>query len=167
MKNISDFQFLELKFSVYLYRHVLLVDLSMTFHRFLSNCKHKDCLRPCFHCLKNTKIYSSSVGKTFLCLLPPLNFLGFSKPFSAELILRLTLFYYHHVFFTNSCLFFNANICRPDQTPRFVASDLGLHCLPTYLLGNKTIQYKKLPFWTRGINGLMLCLLGKNFRRRH
>ena len=87
MKNISDFQFLELKFSVYLNRHVLLVDLSMTFHRFLSNCKHKDCLRPCFHCLKNTKIYSSSVGKTFLCLLPPLNFLGFSKPFSAELTL--------------------------------------------------------------------------------
>ena len=24
--------------------------------------------------------------------------------------------------------------CRPDQTPHYVASDLGLHCLPTTLL---------------------------------
>ena len=24
----------------------------------------------------------------------------------------------------------NANIRDPDQTPRFVVSDLGLHCLP-------------------------------------
>ena len=25
--------------------------------------------------------------------------------------------------------------CRPDQTPHYVASDLGLHCLPTPFYG--------------------------------
>ena len=29
---------------------------------------------------------------------------------------------------------FNANNADPDQTPRSVASDLGLHCLPMPLL---------------------------------
>ena len=28
----------------------------------------------------------------------------------------------------------NANSVAPDQTPRSVASDLGIHCLPIYLL---------------------------------
>ena len=31
-------------------------------------------------------------------------------------------------------LVFNANSVDPDQTPRSVASDLGLHCLPMPLL---------------------------------
>ena len=30
---------------------------------------------------------------------------------------------------------FNANSVDPDQTPRFAASDLGLHCLTITLLG--------------------------------
>ena len=29
----------------------------------------------------------------------------------------------------------NANSVNPDQMPHFVASDLGLHCLPVTLLG--------------------------------
>ena len=31
---------------------------------------------------------------------------------------------------------FNANSVDPDQTPRSVASDLGLHCLPLSFLWN-------------------------------
>ena len=31
----------------------------------------------------------------------------------------------------------------PDQTPRSVASDLGLHCLPITLLGVSRLQWVK------------------------
>ena len=41
----------------------------------------------------------------------------------------------------------NANSVYPDQTPRFAASDLGLHCLPMSL------------FWDASINGLTHCIL--------
>ena len=41
----------------------------------------------------------------------------------------------------------NANSVYPDQTPRFAASDLGLHCLPMAL------------FWDASINGLTHCIL--------
>ena len=37
-------------------------------------------------------------------------------------------------------LLFNANSVDPDQTPRFAASDLDLHCLPTSL-GTKCVKY--------------------------
>ena len=38
----------------------------------------------------------------------------------------------------------NANSVDPDQTPRFAASDLGLHCVPN------------VPFYgALGINGLI------------
>ena len=48
-----------------------------------------------------------------------------------------------------------ANIVDPDQIPRYVASDLGLHCLPMALL------------WFPGKNGLsrvcciLICHLGR------
>ena len=34
-----------------------------------------------------------------------------------------------------------ANSGDPDQTPRSVTSDLGLHCLPITLLGGSRLQY--------------------------
>ena len=34
-----------------------------------------------------------------------------------------------------------ANSGDPDQTPRSVASDLGLHCLPVTRLGNSSLQW--------------------------
>ena len=34
-----------------------------------------------------------------------------------------------------------ANCEDPDQTPRSVASDLGLHCLPVTLLGVSRLQW--------------------------
>ena len=36
-----------------------------------------------------------------------------------------------------------ANSRDPDQTPRSVASDLGLHCLPITLLGVSRLQWVK------------------------
>ena len=36
-----------------------------------------------------------------------------------------------------------ANSGDPDQTPRFAASDLGLHCLPITLLGVFRLQWVK------------------------
>ena len=33
-----------------------------------------------------------------------------------------------------------ANNGDPDQTPHFVASDLGLHCFPIFLLGVSILQ---------------------------
>ena len=36
-----------------------------------------------------------------------------------------------------------ANSDDPDQTPRFAASDLGLHCLPITLLGVSRLQWDK------------------------
>ena len=37
-----------------------------------------------------------------------------------------------------------ANSGDPDQTPRSVASDLGLHCLPTGHLGLSGVQLVKI-----------------------
>ena len=34
-----------------------------------------------------------------------------------------------------------ANTGDPDQTPHFAVSDLGLHCLPTTLLGVSRLQW--------------------------
>ena len=39
---------------------------------------------------------------------------------------------------------FNANSVDPDQMPHFVASDLGLHCLPIVLLGVSRLKLVKL-----------------------
>ena len=41
------------------------------------------------------------------------------------------------------CLYLNANSVDPDQTPRSVASDLGLHCLPMSLLWNARLKWVK------------------------
>ena len=41
-----------------------------------------------------------------------------------------------------------ANTVDPDQTPHYVASDLGLHCLPTALLqfpGRNGLKVVKSP----------------------
>ena len=38
---------------------------------------------------------------------------------------------------------FNANSVDPDQTPRFAASDLGLHCLPVSFLWDTTHKWVK------------------------
>ena len=43
----------------------------------------------------------------------------------------------------------NANSVDPDQTPRFAASDLGLHCLPMSLLWDarhKWIKKKQVQY---------------------
>ena len=37
-----------------------------------------------------------------------------------------------------------ANSEDPDQTPRYAASDLGLHCLPISLLGVSRLQWVKM-----------------------
>ena len=37
-----------------------------------------------------------------------------------------------------------ANSADPDQTPRFAASDLGLHCLPVTRLGVSSLQWVKI-----------------------
>ena len=37
-----------------------------------------------------------------------------------------------------------ANSGDPDQTPRFAASDLGLHCLPVTLLRVSRLQWVKV-----------------------
>ena len=34
-----------------------------------------------------------------------------------------------------------ANIGGPDQTPHSASSDLGMHCLPTTLLGVSRLQW--------------------------
>ena len=34
-----------------------------------------------------------------------------------------------------------AGSADPDQTPRYAASDLGLHCLPITLLGASRLQW--------------------------
>ena len=39
-----------------------------------------------------------------------------------------------------------ANSGDPDQTPRFAASDLGLHCLPNTLSGVSILQGVKTNF---------------------
>ena len=36
-----------------------------------------------------------------------------------------------------------SNSGDPDQMPHFVASDLGLHCLPNTLLGVSRLQWVK------------------------
>ena len=47
-----------------------------------------------------------------------------------------------------------ANSAKPDQTLRFAASDLGLHCLPNTLLRVSRLQWaKKGPFPTEGVSG--------------
>ena len=54
----------------------------------------------------------------------------------------------------------NANSVDPDQTPRSVASDLGLHCLPmSHLLdaGHK---------WHKWVNALVLQAEGRRFETR-
>ena len=38
-------------------------------------------------------------------------------------------------------LVFNANSVDPDQTPRSAASDLGLHCLPVFLLWDARLKW--------------------------
>ena len=35
----------------------------------------------------------------------------------------------------------NANSIDPDHTPRFAASDLGLHCLPVTILGVSRLKW--------------------------
>ena len=37
----------------------------------------------------------------------------------------------------------NANSIDPDQTPRYVTSDLGLHCLPVSLLWDARLKWVK------------------------
>ena len=46
------------------------------------------------------------------------------------------------MFYRISC--FNANSLGPDQTPRSVTSDQGLHCLPITLLGVSRLKWVKL-----------------------
>ena len=46
-----------------------------------------------------------------------------------------------------------ANTVDPDQTPLYVASDLGLHCLPMTLLPGKNVLKK---VWEDGSNNYQL-----------
>ena len=47
-----------------------------------------------------------------------------------------------------------ANSKDPDQRPRSVASDLGLHCLPITLLGVSRLQWVKV----RTVNLSIICI---------
>ena len=38
----------------------------------------------------------------------------------------------------------NANTVDPDQMPRSAASDLGLHCLPMFLLWDARLKWVKV-----------------------
>ena len=59
-----------------------------------------------------------------------------------------------------------ANIGDPDQTLHYVASDLGLHCLPITLLGVSRLQ------WVNSVDLEIICIkyskayfLGKKTRK--
>ena len=54
-----------------------------------------------------------------------------------------------------------ANSGDPDQTPHFVASELGLHCLPITLVQISPLQ------WVKGKNLLPLFSEGKQKREEH
>ena len=47
------------------------------------------------------------------------------------------------IFFFIEISVFNANSVDPDQTPRSVASDLGLHCLPMSSLRDARLKWVK------------------------
>ena len=53
-------------------------------------------------------------------------------PFQMEKALLVIIFFIISICF--EILIFNANSVYPDLTPRYSASDLGLHCLPMSLL---------------------------------
>ena len=40
----------------------------------------------------------------------------------------------------------NANSVDPDQTPRSAATDLGLHCLPMFILCDTRLKWVKVIF---------------------
>ena len=44
----------------------------------------------------------------------------------------------------------STNSADPDQMPRFVASDLGLHCLPVTLLGVSSLRWVNKPQVAKG-----------------
>ena len=48
-----------------------------------------------------------------------------------------------------------ANSKDPDQTPRFVASDLGLHCLASTLLRVSRLQWVKVNVVLSILNGFL------------
>ena len=51
------------------------------------------------------------------------------------------------------------NSGHPDQTPRSVASDQGLHCLPDTCLGSSSLQWiKSITYWNLCQQS---CILGK------
>ena len=52
-----------------------------------------------------------------------------------------------------------ANSGDPDQTPRSVASDQGLYCLPITLLGISRLQWVKT-FYDLSINYFRVCYEG-------
>ena len=47
---------------------------------------------------------------------------------------------------------FNANSADPDQTPQNMASILGLHCLPTALLGVSNISFGNMFLFALHLN---------------
>ena len=44
-----------------------------------------------------------------------------------------------------------ANSEAPDQTPHFAASDLGLHCLPTRVLGFSRLKWVNYMRWKMSV----------------
>ena len=76
---------------------------------------------------------------------------------SISLTVCLVSFNYYHVFIT--IYISNANSVDPDQTPRSVASDLGLHCLPTYLLWDTRHKVVTIDFLRKKMENIIHCVL--------
>ena len=53
----------------------------------------------------------------------------------------------------------NANSEDPDQTPRYAASDLGIHCLPMSLLWDARLKWVKFEGWSY----ITFCLFDLGF----
>ena len=68
----------------------------------------------------------TDISLTHICLVDPSILINWTRPFP---ILEMSGLRCHFYSIANrySCL---VNSENPDQTPRFAASDLGLHCLP-------------------------------------
>ena len=64
-------------------------------------------------------------------------------------------------------MFLFANSSDPAQTPRFTASDLGLHCLPVTLLGVSRLQWNKRNsmFQDTRIGSMIPMRYGETFTR--
>ena len=138
------FQFLEVKFSIYLNRRVFVMDLSLHLahmsegtsggtvhkvtHKVMQVCiMHNGCNilhRQCKHLFKPLRLNKLSYTFYWKSPFSILGMSGYTYRYSKRKLVEL---------FSNSG--------DPDQTPRSAASDLGLHCLLVTRLGVSSLQW--------------------------